>query len=221
MAYLTIKIIKNNNAKHDLKIACNNTEIVENFGKILDGETPYRTFYVTEDLLNSDLKSILNDSFDHIDIRDGVDGGCYGARDGKKYEGVTVFTHIKNFDERWIDTDGDEVVNPWSLLEDHATSFSPISDEIHEALTEIFDFDDDNTCNYEGQSSEDPYFLTGMHFEILKEGEITSDKNIMLVRFHEGGDIRGNYGSWHLAKFDYIDDLYSVIHPTCQLKEVE
>ena len=215
MSTLVIKLIKNSENNQDLRSA---DEINQALQNIFDGKAPYHTIYFSE-LTDNEIESILNEY--EGTIRKGVSGGCYGARDGKSYEGYTFFAHLKNWDERFLDSDFDEIVNPWTLIEEYSVNgLSPINDESVDEICEAFDSKDENTYNYSGQTNEDARFLTDFHFRVVAKDD-ECGKQVMFVRFHEGGDIRGNYGEWYVCTFDSIDELYSVIYPSLCIIDVD
>lgn len=189
--------------------------------QIFSGTKEYHTVSISESLYNDEsTRKALESDYD-LSIRDGVSGGCYGARTGTSTKGLTLFVHLKEWDERWLDSDSSEIVNPYHLLNEHGKL---IMEDCEELMgNEVFQslglkVSSDNTCNYEGQSSEDPYFLTGFQFDLIRNEDSDTDKVFLAVMLHCGGDVRGNYGTKMLFEFDYMEDVYSVIYPTAYLK---
>lgn len=167
---------------------------------------------------NAKLIKALEAEFD-CTAREGITGGCYGARDGKDFEqGLTVWMSPEELPDRWLDSEGDEIVNFWHLLNESGTFKGQISDEVSDSLKEALNLRIENSCNYMGHDSEIPHAL----FDIVFHSpgyESEAPKIIAIVSFHCGGDVRGNYTSDYLFEFDSTDDLYSAISPRCELKE--
>lgn len=150
-------------------------------------------------------------------VRVGVSGGCYGARDGKSYDGLTVYADATQFPERSLDSDGDEIVNIYSLIDNMGGELvEDLDGDIFRDACEGLGLEvsRNNTYNYAGQDSETPYFLVDADYSII-EGEKSS---FLAIKFHCGGDIRGNYTETVVFKFSGLDDIYSVVYPQCELK---
>lgn len=148
--------------------------------------------------------------------REGVTGGCYGARDGSSYEGVTLYIHPKDLPDRMIDSDGDELVNIYHLIQDNGGELvEDLDGETFEELSEQLGHEvrRDNTYNYNGNSDQ-PVFMFDADFAVI-EGK---DACFLSIKFHCGGDVRGNYTDKVVYKFSSIDDVYSVISPYFMLK---
>lgn len=152
--------------------------------------------------------------------RKGVSGGCYGARDGKSYTGLTVYMSPDELPDRWIDSDGDEIVNYWHLLNDSGTCRGKVSDSFVERFQGIYgvETNGDNSCNYQGHDSDTPFSLYEINFSTYIRPDGSA---IAVVEFHCGGDPRGNYTSPYLFEFHYSDDMYSALYPYSYLKEGE
>lgn len=159
------------------------------------------------------------ESVGHI-VRSGISGGCYGARDGKTHDGLTVFADATQFPERFKNSDGDEIVNPYSLIENMGGELIEglDGDVFTEACEDLgCDIRRDNSFNYEGRDSSNPHFLVDIDFAVILNKE--NGAAFLAVKFHCGGDIRENYTERVVFKFSSIDDLYGAIFPTCELND--
>jgi len=154
--------------------------------------------------------------FEGVDVRDGVSGGCYGARDGNNYEGLTLWIDASILPERWID-EGDEIVNIRVLFDEYSQQTLSIDGEtfldlMYESGVEI---KSDNTYNYIGHNEEDVLPLQHVDYSIIE-----FEKSVVVVaKFHCGGDVRGNYTDYYVYGFSCIDDVYSVLSPYKVLSE--
>jgi hypothetical protein len=212
MSDLTIKLIKKEKSEVNTI-----SKVIKSLDAIFTGVDPYFEINVDESVFNDELESAIESKF-KVSIRDGVSGGCYGARDGKVYEGITVFADLSNWNNRFIDSDNDEIINPYHLINEYSINgLAPISDDAVETICENLECKEDNTYNFNGHDSSEPVFLTNFQFKTIQKNE----KTVMFVRFHCGGDVRGNYGNWFVCSFDYEEDLYSVIYPYPILKDDE
>lgn len=169
-------------------------------------------FYIQGEVMN-----FLN-SNENIEARNGITGGCYGARDGKSHEGLTVYIDACLLPERWLDEDGDEIVNIEVLLNEYAHELEVDPDQTRELLEALgHESKRDNTYNYLGQSEYDPHPLSHADFEAYSTKD-DYGANVVIVKFHCGGDIRGNYSSEKVYKFTDSEDFYRVFSPDGQLK---
>lgn len=211
MSHLTIKLIKDANQKDTVNSI---SGLKKEIDKTFSGQREYMTIYYT-DLSNDDIIELLDQYEGSYSNK--VSSGCYGARDGKSYDGITFYAHLSNFSDRFIDCDYDEIVNPWHLIKEHCVDgrITPIDEDAVDALCETLDCKEDNTYNFNGHTSEDAAFLTHFQFKTVS----TQEKTVMFVRFHEGGDIRGNYSQWYFCSFEHEEDLYSVIYPSLHIIE--
>lgn len=145
-------------------------------------------------------------------VRNGISGGCYGSRDGKSYAGLTVWLDASQFPERFIDSDGDEVVNIFALIEQYGGTLVEglEGDAFVESCEGLgISVSRNNTYNYAG-NGDSPYFLFNADFSIIYNDEKIS---YLVIKFHCGGDIRGNYTATVVYKFESIDDLDCVMFP--------
>jgi hypothetical protein len=155
------------------------------------------------------------------EVRDGVLGGCYGARDGSGYEGFTVWIDASQLPERSVHTylDGtkEETVNPFVLIENFNGQLIKglDGDEFIAACEDLgLSVSYNNTYNYSGHRDGEPIFLVDMDFAVIEGND---DCVYLSVKFHCGGDIRGNYTDRVVYKFESIDDVYGVLYPSCEL----
>lgn len=152
----------------------------------LKPESPALTATQINELLRTGIDRIETSTIDKDniigDVRDDIQGGCYGARDGKTYEGVTVYV-----DYTEVESEGNIAAR---ILE---YPHSKVDDELVEAL----DAERGNTYNYE-------YMEVDNHVEYAITDKLT------FVKFHLGGDIRGNYSSWYAIAID-SDEFASIL----------
>ena len=152
----------------------------------LKSDAPELTATQINELLRTGIDRVETSTIDKDniigDVRDGIQGGCYGARDGKTYEGVTVY-----LDCREVESEGNVAQRlleyPHSIVDD--------------SLVEAIDAERGNTYNYE-------YMVVDNHVEF------TITEKLTFVRFHLGGDIRGNYSSWYAISID-PDEFASIL----------
>lgn len=157
------------------------------------------------------------------EVRDGVTGGCYGARDGSSCEGFTAWIDASELPEREIETflDGtkQETVNIFKLIENFGGELIEDldGDVFSDACEDLgLSVKRDNTYNYAGHSEGSPAFRVDADFSIIQNEE--NDGAVFLsIKFHCGGDIRGNYTDRVVFKFGSIDDVYGALMPSCEL----
>ena len=194
-------------------------QFTESLRKRLDDGNTYN-FSVSDKVDIDQLKETLERDFD-LTARDGWTGGCYGARDGSSGKGLTLFVSPNELPDRFIDEEGDEEVNYWALLNEYGDCKGKVDEDTLERFIDMFGLEEEfheNSYNYAGHSSETPCSLFGINFKVYKG---TDGSCLAVVEFHCGGDVRGNYTSPYLFKFDDIDDLYSAVFPCAYLKEEE
>lgn len=167
-----------------------------------------------------DIKKYL--TTDGHTCRDGISGGCYGARDGSIHSGLTVYIDVSQITERFIDEDNDEIVNPICLFEEFGELIENLDGDVFKEACESLGLSvkSDNTYNYLGQSSDDVQTLYDFQFDVI-ENEDNCDSVFVVVMFHCGGDVRGNYTKKYVYKFESMDDVYSVISPSKYLIDDE
>lgn len=170
-----------------------------------------------------ELKMVLDAHYggSQISIREGVTHGCYGSSTGERFEGLTLWLDSSLFPTRFIDSEGDEIVNIEQLCDEYgelteidADQFETIADQ-----TKAFHYKADNTYNYLGHDSDTPFDLCHADFALYSTCEDYSNEVFVAIKFHHGGDPRGNYSERVLYRFDSIDEVYSALYPTCELKE--
>jgi hypothetical protein len=161
------------------------------------------------------------------EVRDGVTGGCYGARDGSSSEGFTVWIDASELPDREIMDYGDgtkqELVNIFSLIENYGGELIEDldGDVFSDACEDLgLKVSRNNTYNYAGHDAETPAFKVDADFAVI-ENEDAGGSVFLSIKFHCGGDIRGNYTDRVVYKFGSIDDLYGVLYPTCELLNQE
>lgn len=153
-------------------------------------------------------------------VLDGADEGCYGANGNSTSAGFTVWVDANNLPERKIIDDGkQEQVNIFKLIENFGGKLIEGLDgdrfsETCEALG--LDVQYNNTYNYAGHSKDSPSFMIDADFAVIHNKD-KSDAAYLSIKFHRGGDIRGNYTERVVYKFDSIDDVFGVVMPSCEL----
>lgn len=174
---------------------------------------------VIDGYIQGDVMDYLNE-LSGVTARDGISGGCYGARNGSTYRGLTVYIDAVLFPERWLDGE-DEYVNIAVLLDEYATELEGLdADSFLDACEALgHEIKHDNTYNYLGHNSEDPIAFQGVDFKCVQTEPGEYGCKVVVVRFHCGGDIRGNYSSEKVYKFNDAEDFYTVFNPMVYLKE--
>jgi len=169
--------------------------------------------YLTEAKLTQ-LKVLLEDGFD-CSVRNGITGGCYGARDGSTGPGLTVWMHPKHLAEVCVDADGNEFANPYHLFEEHGTLVEDLDGETLEQIADELDLKTkaDNTYNFATDFGSPKHENAGFMFDFQFTTIETKKAFLVAVMFHCGGDPRGNYTDKVVYKFASSDDFYSVIFP--------
>lgn len=154
------------------------------------------------------------------ECRDGISGGCYGMRDGKIYQGFHCYMEAENITDRYIDSEGDEIVNLYALVNEYAESkLDYDADTLLDAAYEFeLDIKSDNTYNYLGHSEDSVHTMFDADFSFW---ENNSGKVFLVIKWHGGGDPRGNYGNLEAYKFSDIDDIWSALSPYQVLKDSE
>ena len=148
------------------------------------------------------MKKALNAEFD--DVRNGVLGGCYGARDGKQYEGFTVYVPYTDLTDRWIDEDGDEIVNIAKVLIDTCIEWQKVKNIDTTSIVGSLD----NSYNWHNECSDRVYLSQTINYNVI---ETAQNQALVFIEFHGGGDVRGNYSSPYLFVFDSINDFYECV----------
>jgi hypothetical protein len=140
------------------------------------------------DLLKRNLIESLDE--DNVTIKDGVAGGCYGARDGTSYKGLTLYLNpgmLPDYIYEEDEEDGDRdlrVINYFAVMAGASMGYELASEE------EEDDFEVKGGSFNWGRAS-----MYEMAYQIKG--------NMVFARFHCGGDIRGNYTK--VVKFEYHD----------------
>lgn len=211
MQSLSVKILSN--------ISSTNTtieSIIDAFSSMLNTGNRYSIEF--NSVLNEDeIKSALIKSFgDDISIQDSVYDGCYGSSAGKSLDGFKVYIDSSLFETRFIDEDFDEVINIEQLCNEHGTLLDIDADDHRESMESMgIEGKSDNTYNYLGHDSYTPSTLCDANFEMFQTSE--DEPVTIIVKFHCGGDPRGNYTSEVVYKFDDIYAAYEAFNPSLQL----
>jgi hypothetical protein len=215
----------------ELKLKSSETKITLDLAlgmivRVLNAPMEYRTLDVGTVNLKT-LGKALVEKYDAT-IRDGITGGCYGARDGNdSMKGITAWFSPEHLVDRCVveNEDGtkDEFSNPYHLiLENGGTLVDDLDGDIFEECCENLGLKvtRDNTYNHSGQS-QDVEHIFDFDFAIIQNDDAKNPNAFLSVKFHCGGDIRGNYTSKVVYKFDSIDEIYSVIFPCKMLLNEE
>lgn len=163
--------------------------------------------------IDDKLKNTMEKAFD-CTVRQGISGGCYGARNGKDSKGFTIYLSLDELPDRWLDDSNDEIVNYWALLNEFGSLDRTINnDTTIERYEKLFglELQHENSYNYEGNQC--PYGLCTIDFKYAE----TNNGAIAFVKFHCGGDVRGNYTKYYVFSFDDLDDLHSAVFPMHEL----
>lgn len=175
----------------------------------LDHHHTVLVYSSTLSVLEPKLKEIYGE---RVSIRQGWSGGCYGARDGSGGSGLTLYFEATELVSEYKSKEYGWAFNPTALLKEHGTLVESIEgDEACDAFTEACEamglkVISDNTYNHANR------FMFDFQLTVV-ENEDQTGVCYMAVMFHCGGDIRGNYTSKQLWKFESHDDLYSVLFP--------
>jgi len=219
MQTLSVKILRN-----DETGKTKTTHIIEEFKYMLENGPVYSIEYHGS-LSIEQVKNALTSEFgtDDIECRDGVYHGCYGASSGEALEGFKVYIDSSLFPDRFIDSDFDEIINLEELCNEFGTKLDIDADNHRDSMESMgIEGKSDNTYNYLGHDSHSPIPLCHANFEMFQADDGSEEGPVtVIVKFHCGGDIRGNYSSEVVYKFDDIYETYNVFSPTLQLLDEE
>lgn len=162
------------------------------------------------------LKKLLQSA--GFEVINGISGGCYGSRDGKHYDGFTVFADASLMPDHRIDDDGSQIFNIYTQISNCGGTLYDEMDS-HTALEMAgllsIDVIQDNTYNYEGMDN--VYFNIDADFTIIP----CRESALLVIKFHCGGDIRGNYTNKVVFIFDSYDSAMSAMYPSALETESE
>lgn len=190
----------------------NTTSVVLGLIQSMNADPSKRATIKVSDTVNLKyLSTKLKSKFD-CKVSSGVSDGCYGARTGKQFTGLTIWMHPSELNDRYLDSDYGEMVNPYHLLKENGELVENLDGETFLNLMETagIEIKSDNTYNYSGNNTEDAQFMFDFQFDSVT----LNDTAFLVVMFHCGGDIRGNYTSKSVWKFKYSDDVYGVLFPS-------
>jgi hypothetical protein len=199
--------------------------VLKKLQSILDGPYQYRTVYFPSTLNLKNIERAIKRNYNgQIEIRPGVSGGCFGARDGKEYSGLTLFCSPDLLPTSCIEsasdlTDGKKVefFNLYKLVNESGTLVEGLDGGAFEESCEDLGLKvkRDNTYNYELEGG--ACFMFDADYSVIE-----SDKAFFLViKWHCGGDVRGNYTDKEVYKFTRGDDLYCAMMPSSTVNEEE
>ena len=198
---------------NDIKHCENINEVIKTLKKnFAEGSQDNLSFNsnLDSDLLKQALESDFN-----MTARNGIIGGCYGARNGKTHRGLTLFVSPCEFPDRWIDSEGDEIVNLYHSIIDNCDSELDCDEETFDRYLEVFNIKEVQHYNTYNDCGE-VYRLFDVEFKVY---ETEDGSCILAAEFHCGGDIRGNYASARYFRFDIVEDIYTAVYPCAYLKE--
>jgi hypothetical protein len=172
--------------------------------------------YLNEDGTRLDIIQNIKGRF-KATVRDGVMHGCYGSSTGEIFEGYTLYLPLELAQEYFNAEYAEYAVNPIHEIESMGGEFLDYTEKEIETYLDIAEesgikIHHDNTYNHETDGC---YLMCDMDIKLI--GDLDNDEDhagMLAVRFHCGGDIRGNYTRWYLVKFDSQYDVYSAILPT-------
>lgn len=201
--------------------------VMNALAEIFDGGAAERRVLVTPeidlDALSAEIiKSYTNHAGEElISIRTGCLQGVYGSNTGKNDPGLTLWCDSSLFPERFIDSEFDEVVNIEQLCNEYGELMEDVDGfSVAEAFEAIgIEGQSDNTYNYLGHNYEDPQPLCHADFTVYRSAD--EEKALVVIKFHCGGDVRGNYTDQVVYKFDSIEDQYSALSPRMELIDEE
>lgn len=194
------------------------SRVVDAFLEMLETGPKYSIEYHPQ-LHKDDIKAALIGACgDNIECRDGVYEGCYGSSSGKSLEGFKVYIEATLFPTRFLDSEFDEIVNIEDLCNEYGTKVDLDAEAFEESMYLAgIEGKSDNTYNYMGHDSHTPHTLCDADYTLYEFEE----KCILSIKFHCGGDPRGNYTSNVLYEFDSIDDFYCALIPSLELIDEE
>jgi hypothetical protein len=211
MQTLSVKILRN-----DENGRTKTSHIIDDFNHILKNGIEYSINYHGSLTVES-VKKALTDNFGDIECRDGVYDGCYGASSGKPLEGFKVYIDSSLFPDRFLDSDFDEVINIEQLCNEFGTKLDIDPDAFRDSMAVMnIEGKSDNTYNYLGHDSYTPVPLCHANFEMFQT-ENEDEPVTIIVKFHCGGDIRGNYSSEVVYRFDDIYEAYNAFNPSLHI----
>lgn len=178
--------------------------------------------YKSQAVLSKHLLKAFGES--SLDLSTGARQGCYGSSTGEIFPGFTLWLSPALLIERAVEPKSKyndkecEWVNLHALIEENGG-------ELFEAITDAEKFEEfceevglevkrDNTYNWSGNS--EVVYMFDADFAVIEGKDSTA---FLSIKYHCGGDPRGNYTDKVVYKFNSIDDLYSALMPYPQLIE--
>ena len=169
----------------------------------------YRTLSVSRDL----SENLITEAVELIggSISSGIHEGCYGARTGKILKGYTLQLPLELFQE-YYDHDLELILlNPLHEIDTYGGELLDLDNEQIEGFLDCahdmgLDLHHDSTYNHEFVGCD---YVCNFDFKMI--GDYENNQNVLIAKFHCGGDIRGNYTRWYAFKFDDTGDLYNVL----------
>lgn len=218
---IEIKLIQAYDVTTESKAFTSFDEIIASINLLLESMSG-KTVYINN--ISHSMAVEIAAKYD-AELRNGVSGGCYGARDGKQYDGFTLWLPLDHA-QRYVETyEGDcdpiVILNPLHQIESYGGELLDLSEEEIEGFLNVgeeigLDIHHDNTYNHEFDGCG---YITDFDFKTI--GDYENNKNILIAKFHCGGDIRGNYTRWFAFKFDNTDDLYSILLPYAEIENAD
>jgi hypothetical protein len=176
----------------------------------LENPFSYNTIEIGTEVHPSDIKEWVKAEYSDTEFRDGVAGGCYGMRDGSSFKGLTLWMHPTHATDRCV-FEGFEYANVYhSILENGGKLIEGLDgDALLEAL-ELLGIESKRDNSYNSSGHGNVEFIFDFDFKVIEH----NDKALLIIKFHCGGDIRGNYTPDYVYSFNSTDDLYSTLMPT-------
>lgn len=195
----------------------------------LDKPWQYNTIKIAPSVDLKTLSFKVTEAFgaEQVETRDGARNGCYGSSTGEVHQGLTCYFHPSSIIERviepkskfndkaceWVNVHTSIVDNGGKLIEDlDAEAFEEACENLGLSVKS------DNSYNWSGNS--EVIYVFDFDFAVI-QNEPEGGKCFLSIKYHCGGDPRGNYTSKMVYQFDSIDDLYSAILPSPQLLDEE
>lgn len=169
---------------------------------------------VSLEILTNEIKEHFGDS---VEVREGAQEGCYGATTGETLDGLTVYIDAMELPERWDAIEYEEhaeYFNPLKTMESAGFKRMMIASDEVDAFMETMEdvgceVKRDNSYNYSG-NSETVVPLYDFDFKVIEQDDIF----FVAIKFHCGGDIRGNYGSDYLFVCKDNESFYEGLCPS-------
>ena len=210
---IRLKEVNNNEALNSVEAVINHLEIM------IDNNEVHIIEYsdtIDRQELKASITKMMETKQDEVEVTEGFLEGCYGARTGKQLSGLSFWLDARLFDERFLDDDGDEIFNFAVWLDDYATETDLNAEDFLEAAETLgLQVDSGNSYNYEGNNC--PYFVAHINYRLVSNRDRGFNDEYLVVKFHCGGDPRGNYTVEKVFKVD-TDEVIHGTQPDYELR---